>query len=115
MDLSSLPAGVVEALTRFRRALDARFGERLKEVRLFGSYARGEAWEESDIDVLVLIEQVTAGERDEVISFAWRAGDVAPDTWLVLTPLVRTPEGFDELRRRERRIAHDIDREGITL
>jgi predicted nucleotidyltransferase len=115
MERSALPAMVVEALERFRRDLRERFGARLELVRLFGSHARGDAWEESDVDVLVLIDGVTQEERDEVIALAWRAGDIAPDSWLVLSPLVRTPGQFEELRRAERRIARDIDREGITL
>jgi hypothetical protein len=36
-------------------------------------------------------------------------------TYVVLSPFVRTPEQFDELRRRELRIALDIDSEGIAL
>jgi predicted nucleotidyltransferase len=111
----ALPAEVVAALERFRSGLAERFGDRLALVRLYGSYARGEAWEESDVDVLVLVEDVTADERDEVIGLAWRSGDVGPDAWVVLSPLVKAPRELDELRRRERAIARAIDREGITL
>jgi predicted nucleotidyltransferase len=33
------------------------YGERIKEVILYGSYVRGEATEDSDIDVLVLVDE----------------------------------------------------------
>ena len=43
-------------LTELRRALAALYGERLVEVVLFGSQARGEAVEGSDIDVLIVLK-----------------------------------------------------------
>ena len=33
------------------------YGERIKKVILYGSYVRGEATRDSDIDVLVLVDQ----------------------------------------------------------
>jgi predicted nucleotidyltransferase len=53
----------LEALRARLEALRARlrvtFGERLRDVRLFGSYARGEADEDSDVDVLIVIDELT--------------------------------------------------------
>ena len=37
--------------------LQPLFGERLKKVILFGSYARGDYDEESDIDIMLLLNQ----------------------------------------------------------
>ena len=56
---ATLPPAVHAVLTRFRTALDAHFAERLREVVLFGSYARGGAHEDSDVDVLVVIDDLT--------------------------------------------------------
>lgn len=39
-----------------RNRLQSAFGERLKQILLFGSRARGDAEEDSDYDVLVLLE-----------------------------------------------------------
>lgn len=49
---ATLPDGFLPAL---RRRLDALYGDRLVRAVLFGSYARGEATEESDVDVLVVL------------------------------------------------------------
>ena len=43
-------------LKRIREILDDLYGERLKGVVLYGSRARGDFDEDSDIDVLVLLE-----------------------------------------------------------
>lgn len=52
---------VIEPIVReFKAALQTLYGDRLNGVVLFGSYARGDYDEESDIDLMVLLndEQV---------------------------------------------------------
>lgn len=49
----------------FRGRLRALLGERLRDLRLFGSEARGQGGAESDIDLLVLV--------DEFDEQTWRA------------------------------------------
>lgn len=44
-------------LSELRAALGTIYGDRLKGAYLFGSYARGEADDESDVDVLIVLDQ----------------------------------------------------------
>ena len=44
-----------ELLAKLRLGLQAHFGPRLRDVRLYGSYARGNAYAGSDVDVAVVI------------------------------------------------------------
>jgi uncharacterized protein len=46
---------VQAALDELKTALRGQFGERLPRVVLFGSYARGTAHTESDVDVSVVV------------------------------------------------------------
>jgi predicted nucleotidyltransferase len=51
-----LPAGVTVLLDRLSHELKALYGERYRGLVLYGSYARGEADEGSDVDLLLLLE-----------------------------------------------------------
>jgi len=107
-----VPLALRGPLEAFAARVRAVFGERLREVRLFGSYARGEANEDSDVDVLVVIDGLTDLEIGVV------AGEAAPvilATGAPLTPLPMSTQRLAELRRTGRPLAADLDREGITL
>ena len=109
----TLPAAILDALHAYRDALRDKFGERVKEVRLFGSYARGDARRESDVDVFVSIDSLTHAERDVAFDLAYEVE--LRGEWVGLSPLVYSTEQANDLRSRERRLLSDIDNEGISL
>ncbi len=49
---------VPSVLAELKQALAQIYGERLKGVYAFGSYARGEASPDSDLDVLIVLDHV---------------------------------------------------------
>jgi predicted nucleotidyltransferase len=108
-----LPSLVRQNLAAFVAGLRERFGPRLKAVRLFGSYARGTAHEDSDVDCLVLLDHVSTEDDRAVTDLAgdltWQVGGA------VISPLVMTEAAFGEWKRRERRTPLDIEREGVAL
>jgi len=65
---------VLRIVRKLHSELAAIYGGRLKEVYLYGSYARGQANKDSDIDVAVVLsgEVNRAKER-------WRVSDLASD------------------------------------
>lgn len=50
---------IQDILRELKRGLQLIYGERLRGVYLFGSYSRGEADQESDFDVLVVLQDFT--------------------------------------------------------
>jgi len=53
-----LDLAIRELLARLKKGLEELYGERLKGVYVFGSYGRGQADEHSDIDVLIVLDEV---------------------------------------------------------
>jgi len=50
-----MPTRIKKVLKEFKQGLVRIYGERLKAIYLYGSYARGEARPDSDVDVLLVI------------------------------------------------------------
>jgi predicted nucleotidyltransferase len=107
-----VPGPLQRGLGDYARRLESRFGVRLRHARLFGSWARGQARSDSDIDVAVVIDGLSRAEWALAIN---DAVDVEAATGLALTPFVLSGERFDHLVARERRIARDILEEGLPL
>lgn len=51
------PVNVMNAQKELALLLKELFGAKLNEIFLFGSYARNQADEESDIDIIVLVDE----------------------------------------------------------
>lgn len=51
-------------LRELRRSLKVRYGQRLKKIVLFGSYARGDYTPDSDMDVLIVLEDLKSGCKE---------------------------------------------------
>ena len=108
-----LPPLVRDNLDAFLTGLRTRFGPRLVSVRLFGSYARGEAHEESDVDCLILLDHVQPADDRAVTDLTgdltWQIGGV------VVSPLIMSAAAFEAWKARERRTPLEIERDGIRL
>ncbi|MEN0051469.1 MAG: nucleotidyltransferase domain-containing protein [Bacteroidota bacterium] len=55
--VQDLPVNVQAVLKDFIEIIELHYKNQLHSVRLYGSYARKEAHEESDIDVLVILDK----------------------------------------------------------
>ena len=57
----------IQAVGRLLSCLKQTYGEQIQQAILFGSKARGEATHDSDIDVLLLVENENWKLKDEII------------------------------------------------
>ena len=58
-------------LSELKLGLKGIYGDRLKEAYLYGSYARGDQREESDVDVLIVLDKI-----DDYACEVMRAGQL---------------------------------------
>lgn len=105
---------VSAAALRFGQLVRERLGPQLVEVRVFGSRARGDYGPESDLDVFVMVDGDEGACLRPVVA---AATEVMREQELPysIAPLVMSRAHFQELRRRELRIARDIVEEGVPL
>jgi predicted nucleotidyltransferase len=100
------------ALEAFGVWLRARFGDRLRRFALFGSRARDEGDEDSDVDVLVLVDGLTGAEAREI---GHASGDVLTSHDVILSPFALSTARWSELVASERLIAREIERDAVAL
>ncbi len=103
------------ALDEFARRVRAEYGQRLVKLAVFGSRARGDVHEESDIDVAVVLNgEVGFRERSDINGIAC---DVIldADEPVELCPRVFARSEFRRLVDEEWRIGVDIEQEGVPL
>lgn len=109
---SSLTPGERKAVELFSKAVGGICGSKGWEIRLFGSRARGQGDIESDLDLLVLIENLDEKLKVAIWDAAYKVFDA---TEILVSPLVLSRSQFERLRQRERLIVQDIESEGVRL
>ncbi|ACK41440.1 MULTISPECIES: nucleotidyltransferase domain-containing protein [Dictyoglomus] len=87
-------------------------GSNLEAVILFGSKARGDYDNDSDIDVAIIVNYLDRNLKRNILSIVT---NLETEYGIPLSTLVISREEFELLKRRERRIALDIEREGIEI
>ncbi|AXE18123.1 nucleotidyltransferase domain-containing protein [Runella rosea] len=66
MSHRAIPSELKSLLADLKKGLVEVYGERLHQVVLFGSYARGDQQEESDVDVLVILNDDSVRGMSEI-------------------------------------------------
>jgi predicted nucleotidyltransferase len=99
-------------LRELKRSLKSFLGDQLVSIVLFGSMARGDYHDASDIDVAVIVRGLTRRMKGQILD---EVAELELEHHTPLSVLVFSEEEFNHLKKRERRIALDIEREGISL
>lgn len=101
-----------EALRELKESLRTLLGDQLLKMLLFGSMARGDYGDESDIDVAIIIRGLTHELKQKILD---TVAEVELKHLMPVSVLTLSEAEFDRLKSRERRIALDIEREGVPL
>jgi len=101
-----------QILIDLKKRLQEIAGDRIVRMVLYGSRARGDYSEGSDTDIAIIVRGLSREMKDTMLN---RVADVEIEYLRSLSTLILSEEDFLLLKKRERRIAMDIDKEGVPL
>jgi predicted nucleotidyltransferase len=108
--MTGLSAVDRETARELRRRLEQ--GVKIEDFRVFGSRARGEATPDSDLDVYLVISELTSALRRWIDEISWEVGF---DRDRVISTLVTTRRGLEQGPFGAQPVVQAIEREGIRL
>ena len=107
----NIPENIIRILDEVKVCLQRIYGDKLKDIILHGSYARGDCNDGSDIDLIIILEDITGPmqEREKYFDAIWKL-DLKYDTVISIIPLKE-----DEYRTRRLPVILNARREGIPI
>ena len=108
------PTGIENIALQARDRIATLFpGEKVDAI-LYGSYARGDAQEGSDLDLFILVDS----PRERIAEKNWHVGEIASDLFMdfgiVVSPIVENRQYYQE-RIQLLPFFGNISREGVNL
>ena len=100
------------ALKKFKEAVTKALGDEFVELTLFGSKARGDAREDSDIDVLVITNSGNWRLRDVVYRIV---NNILLDDDINISPKVIGKEDYKRLYEKGYPFVKNVIRDGIVI
>lgn len=105
------PAAIKAALDELQQSLTKIYGERLCDIYLYGSYARGDYHPDSDVDVLIVLKGEVKPTRE-----IDRISDRVADICLEHNVLIATfPVSEAWLKQRKSPLFENVRKEGVPL
>lgn len=99
-------------LKQFRKDLEQALEGKLVELKLFGSKARGNDRDDSDVDVLVVVSTDDWRISEVIYKIAT---EVLLDTEVCISPKVVSAKQYDCLREEGSSFIRSIIRDGVTV
>jgi len=85
------------------------------DVILFGSFARGEQQEDSDLDICILVPELTKRRLDMKVEIRGLICDICYDNNLTFDIKLYTYNEFEQESQYKSTLQHTIKTEGVTL
>lgn len=109
-----MPNSINNILDLFIKKINSLLGIRLKQIILYGSYARGDYNENSDIDIMILTDL----SFDEIEEYRDKVSDIAFDIELengvIISPILKNIDKFNE-RSNAIPFYVNVKKEGVIL
>jgi predicted nucleotidyltransferase len=101
-----------KVLKELKHGMENQLGDRLVKMVVFGSRARGDFGAESDTDIAIIVRELSRELKYQILD---TVADIEMEFVIPLSVVVFSESEFERLKKRERRIALDIEKEGIPL
>jgi predicted nucleotidyltransferase len=108
----ALNAEEKSALKSFKARLEETLGNRLVELKLFGSKARGDDRPDSDVDLLVIVTEDDWHICDVVYSVTT---DILLQTDISISPKVISENQLEQLKKEDTFFSRNISRDAIAV
>jgi predicted nucleotidyltransferase len=108
-----LEQSLEELLEEISKSITSQYPQ--AQVILFGSYARGDAHEDSDLDICVLVSELTQRRIDMNVELRGLVGSLCYDYDMPFDIKLYTYNEFEQESRYKSTIQHTIKMEGVTL
>lgn len=103
----------IEPIMReFKAALQALYGDRLRDVILYGSYARGDYDDESDIDLMVVLNDEDVKTYSEIFKIMNIETDFIIKYGIPISPM---PVSYKRYQTSYMPFYQEVRREGVIL
>jgi len=101
-----------KVLKELKHGMEGQLGDRLVKMVVFGSRARGDLDAESDTDIAIIVRGLSRELKYQILD---TVAEIEMKFVIPLSVIVFSENEFERLKKRERRIALDIEKEGIPL
>ncbi len=104
-----MPANIKRLLAEVKKGLLKLYGERLKAVYLYGSYARGDYDDASDVDVMIVLDHYES-YWEELVKTSFLASELSLEYDVVISRMIMTEKDW---RDADLPVLRNIRAEGI--
>ena len=112
--MDKLPLNIQECINKFVSECNKILGNRLKKIILYGSYARGDYNNSSDIDILVLTDYKPSQFYSVLKKISCMTYDIELDYNVILIPLINNIKSYTDKKDTIPFYAN-IQKEGVVL
>ena len=101
-----------QALIEFKKALLKRFPNRIKKIILYGSYARGDTNPDSDIDILIIVDNSDWEFIEQIGEISWEI-QFKYDFKIFISEMIYTQADFK--KDKNHLFVRNVQHDGIEL